>query len=338
MSRPLLTLFGIPVTVSLWHPLWLFLLLGGPAARHFGPAGAALVILLASLSVLGHEFGHGMVSKFFGLQPEIELVSLGGLCKHLPARKPWHNFAIVVAGPLMNFVIAGVALLAEAFLPEDAVQFAAWLSMINIFWGIYNLLPVWPLDGGRILGIGLQKLLKPVRAERWTHIVSIATAALVGVFLFRQGSMFGAVFLLMAAVQNWQMLQHVEQSPDAKAVQKHSRVRELIAEAREAFALENYPETARLAHLARAEPYLNSEEMTHVWQLLALAAAHQEQFEEAVRFAERVPNSPDMAAILAFSLAAIGDRQRIRQFLASPAAILLPGERVEHLQQVARTA
>ncbi len=336
MSRPLLTLFGIPVTVSIWHFLWMFLLLGGPAASSSGPAGAALVILLASLSVLGHEFGHAGVSKVLGLDPEIELVSLGGITRHRPAAKPWHEFIIVLAGPMMNFLIALLAFFAIGLVPADAGKFVNWLIGINIVWGLYNLLPVWPMDGGQLMRIVLHKLLPTVRADRWTHIASMVVAVLAGVALFRWGQMIGAVFLLMSVIQNWQMLQSVEQSPDAKAQRKHGRVRELIEEAREAFAAGNYPEMARLAHLARSEPYLNQDEMAHLWQLLAHAAARQQQHEEAVRFAERVPHAPDMAQIQAYSLAAIGDAQRIRRFLASPAAILLPGERVEHLQQAAR--
>jgi len=336
MSRPLISLFGIPVSVSLWHLLWMLLLLGGPAASAFGPAGAGLLILFASGSVLGHEFGHAAVAKALGLDPEIELISLGGVTRHLPPRRLWHEFAISAAGPSANFALAAAAFLAMSSLPETAAQFATWFIGINLLWGVYNLLPVLPLDGGRMMAIGFRKFLRPLRAARWSHGVSIAVAVLAGLLLFKAGQMIGAIFLLMAAFQNWQALREVGETPDAKAADKHPRVRELLDQARRAYEAGDFAAAARLAHQAKDEPWLDPAEIAHVWQVLALSAARLGQHDDAVRYAERVPGSPDMAAIQAYSLAALGDAERIRRFLASPAAVLLAPDRVEALQAVGR--
>jgi hypothetical protein len=193
------------------------------------------------------------------------------------------------------------------------------------------------MDGGQLLRIGLSRLTHRVRAERWTHLTGIVVGILVALTLlvyFRW--MFAAVFLLMTVYQNWQMLRAVEDSPDAKAQGAHPRVRELLGLARAAYAQADFAAASRYAHQARGEPYLSQLELEHVWHLLALCAARERLYEEALRFAERVPRSADMALVQAHALAALGDAVRIRRFLATPSALLLPQERVAELQEVAR--
>lgn len=336
MQRGSLSLFGIPVTVSAWHFLWMFVLLYNVDTAGLGMPGTLLLILLASASVLLHELGHAAVAKAFKLDPEIYLVSLGGITRHAPPRQPWHQFAIALAGPLMNFLLAVVFYVARDLLPLAAESVTGWVIGINIVWGIYNLLPVWPMDGGQLMGVVFRKIFKGLLADRLTYGVSVATAVVVGLLLLRGGSIIGGMFLAMAALQNWRMLQGVNESPNAKAQRKHGRVRELIGQARQAFERGDFPAATQLGHLARNEPYLSQEELDHIWHLLALAEARLGNVEQACRYAQRLPTSADMAAVQAFALARIGDVARIRQFLASPAALLLPAERVEALQELAR--
>ncbi len=336
MERSGLSLFGIPVTVSLWHFVWMVVLLHNVETGDMGFGGTALVILMASFSVLAHELGHAGVAKAFDLDPAIELVSFGGNTRHAPARKPWQEFAIVLAGPMMNFAIALGFYLGSDLLPANAALITRWVIGINIVWGIYNLLPVWPLDGGHLMRIACRKLTRPLLADRLTHGISIAVALVVGLLLWRMGSFIGAIFLAMSLLQNWRMLQDVNDSHDAKVQQKHSRVRELVAESRAAFEQADYATATRLAHLARNEPYISQEELDHIWHLLALCEVRAGNFEQAIRYAERLPGSADMAAVQAYALQALGDGSRIRRFLASPSAVLLSPERIEQLQDQAR--
>jgi len=336
VERSGLSLFGIPVTVSLWHFVWMFVLLYNVDTREMGFAGTALLILMASFSVLAHEFGHAGVARAFDLDPEIYLVSLGGITRHAPPRRPWHEFAIVLAGPMMNFALAAAFYFGGALLPANAAFITSWVIGINLVWGIYNLLPVWPMDGGQLMRVVLKKLLRPLLADRLTHGISIGVALVIGLLLLRMGSIIGAVFLAMSLLQNWRMLQDVNDGHDAKVQQKHSRVRELVAEARGAFEQADYATATRLAHLARSEPYLSQEELDHIWQLLALSEVRAGHYEPAIRYAERVPQSADMAAVQAFALQALGDGGRIKRFLASPSAVLLSTERIEQLQDQAR--
>ncbi len=336
MGRPSFVLFGIPITVSLWHFLWMLLLLGWPASQSLGGAGALALMLLGSFSVLAHELGHGLLSKWYHLDPEIYLVSLGGFTRHAPARGLGQQFAIVAAGPSVNFALAVLGYFAMDHLPLPVIALGNTFVWLNVVWGIYNLLPVWPLDGGQLMRIAFLRFLLPVRAERWTHITSMVVGTLLALVLLKMNQTFAAVFLGMSVFQNWQMLQAVESRSTAKVHKKHGRVRELLEQAREAYSTEDYATALRLGHLARNEPYLSPAELEHIWQLLALSAARLSSYDEAVRFAERVPKSPEMAQVQAHCLQSLGDPLRIRRFLTSPAALLLPGERVEQLQELVR--
>lgn len=338
MGRPNFSVFGIPVTVSLWHFLWMLLLLGWPASRGLGPVGALALMLLGSASVLAHELGHGVLSKIFRLDPEIYLVSLGGFTRHMPARTLGQQFAIVLAGPMVNFLLAALGYVASDWLPASLGSLADWFVLLNIAWGIYNMLPVWPMDGGQLMRIALQKFVARTRAERWTHIASMTFGILAGLLLFKWGQTIAAVFLLMSVIQNYQMLQDVTETPQDKVHKKHTRVRELVESARAAYEAGDWKICLQQAHLARNEPYLSPLELEHIWQLLALASAREQAWDDAVRYAERVPRSADMAVVQAHCLQAIGDSERTKRFLSSPAALLLPPERVESLQATLRPA
>ncbi len=336
MERSGLSLFGIPITVSLWHFVWMLVLLHNVDVGDMGFAGTALFILMASFSVLAHELGHAGVAKALDLDPEIHLVSLGGITRHAPARKPWQEFAIVLAGPMMNFALAAALYLGRSVLPPNAALLTSLVVDINVVWGIYNLLPVWPMDGGQLMRIAFKKFLRPLLADRLTHGISIAVALVIGLLLARMGFFIAAIFLAMSLLQNWRMLQDVNDSHDAKVQQKHSRVRELVTEARSAFEQADFATATRLAHLAKSEPYLSQEELDHIWHLLALCEVRVGHYEQAIRYAERLPQSADMAAVQAYALQALGDGSRIKRFLASPSAVLLSAERIEQLQDQAR--
>ena len=331
MQRPLFSIFGVPVSISIWHFPLLFMIGYNGDLRD-----TLLFVLIGSFSILAHEMGHALTSLMFRLAPRIELVMFGGLTYHEPAKSLRDDFLIVAAGPAMNMVLGTIGWL----LPQDTGDLAGHaarsLMLINYFWGAFNLIPAVPLDGGQLLRVVLHATIKPVRASRWTHRIGIGAGLLFGLLGVFLRMPFAGVMMLMFAFQNWQMLQAIEHSPGAKAAAKHGRVRELVEQARESFAQGDFAATSRLAHLARAEPYVSQVELEHIWQLLALAAARSHQFEEALRYAERVPRSAEMALVQAHCLAMIGDVSKIQRFLSTPAALQLPEERVAELQELAR--
>jgi len=168
--------FGIPVRV---HPFfWLIGLLWGP--RGGGPASLLAWIAAFFLGILVHELGHALVMRSQGGTPWITLYGLGGLAS-CPRMKPlrtanaesWRQIVVSAAGPFAGFALAAIVVAVVVALGHavqyvvgmpyglmvlDANQwegsrlaeFANDVLFVTIVYGILNLLPIYPLDGGQI--------------------------------------------------------------------------------------------------------------------------------------------------------------------------------------------
>ncbi len=148
---------GIDVFV---HPTFLLLLL----LPEVWSGGFVTLFLVASAfgCVLLHEFGHALMARRFGIETEdITLYPIGGVARlrRLP-RAPGAELAIALAGPAVNFAIVGVLLLLGAMglgvLLDDAnlrvtAMFLDNLLLVNLGLGLFNLIPAFPMDGGRVL-------------------------------------------------------------------------------------------------------------------------------------------------------------------------------------------
>jgi Zn-dependent protease len=194
-SFPVARVSGIEVRVH-----WTFLLLlalfawAGPQSG-FGSSEAAVAwVVLLFACVVAHEFAHSIVARRRGGDVhEILLFPLGGVSKleHLP-EAPADEFAIAIAGPLCSLGLAvGAALLALALgrplLPPDLVH-GPWLARMawaNALLAAFNLIPAFPLDGGRVFRALLERRLDLLRATRVATRVGHALAvAFVVVGLF----------------------------------------------------------------------------------------------------------------------------------------------------------
>lgn len=159
LGRP----FGINVFIhwTFWLlPLWILFRAhpesdGVPRAIQLG-----LTFALFGCVIL-HELGHALAARYFGIgTARIVLTPIGGVAQlEQPIRSPWQEFCIALAGPLVNFVIAlglGALLLAGSTLAPVlgdglAGTLLFLLLMLNLVMGVFNLLPAFPMDGGRIL-------------------------------------------------------------------------------------------------------------------------------------------------------------------------------------------
>jgi Zn-dependent protease/CBS domain-containing protein len=115
----------------------------------------AITALLLFASVIVHELAHSFVAKSRGLQVRsITLFIFGGVSNLAgEAKNPSTEFVIAVVGPLTSFVIAAVAFVIAAVVPRSAAELNAVLSYlvyINVALGLFNLIPGFPLDGGRV--------------------------------------------------------------------------------------------------------------------------------------------------------------------------------------------
>ncbi len=191
----------------------------------YGIAGAIFGILLMILlfvCVTLHELGHSLVARMFGIPVrEIILLPLGGvaLLERNPT-KAWHELLIAIAGPLVNLVIAAVLAAATgaatvfgsldaAALQRDtgAPSFGGlliWLLEANLLLALFNMIPAFPLDGGRVLRSILAMVTNFQRATRIATIVGQLIAVALGVFGIASGNFvlaLVAVFVFLGAGQ-----------------------------------------------------------------------------------------------------------------------------------------
>jgi Zn-dependent protease len=183
-------------------------------------------LAIAFASILVHELGHALMGKALGLTPEIDIHGMGGTTSWSGAgRKLSHGKSILVslAGPLAGLAVGavlyavttnagfGVAGLWNVYAAPDDKRTLLGTALyfglfINIGWGLFNLAPMLPLDGGNVLRSFLNAVTKN-RGERAVRIVSIALnigLGVVGWVVFHDWwlALLGALF----AVQNFQQL------------------------------------------------------------------------------------------------------------------------------------
>jgi len=181
---------------------------GGPQAAWSG----LVFIVLLFLCVLLHEFGHIFTARAFGIKtPEVILLPIGGVSRleRIP-EKPSEEFLVTVAGPIVNVVIALVLiLLGGANLSAEhlsAVENANAgmidrLAVVNLFLAVFNLIPAFPMDGGRVLRALLATRLGYVRATEIAAMIGQWVAFVLG-FLGLFGNpilIFIAIFVYLAA-------------------------------------------------------------------------------------------------------------------------------------------
>lgn len=160
------TFAGIPFGI---HPLWpvvvavitLVLATGWYPAQVDGiaPVAAwalgAVSALMLFASVVAHEYGHALVARRHDVEVEgIDLWLLGGVARiRGTARRPQDELAYAVAGPAVTAVIAAVSGTVLLLLPAGTALYAlvAYQALVNVVLLVFNLLPAFPLDGGRVL-------------------------------------------------------------------------------------------------------------------------------------------------------------------------------------------
>lgn len=153
-------------------------------------------------SVLIHEFGHALTALAFGQKAQIELMALGGVTQRHGGRlNLWKEFLIVLNGPLAGFLLSGTAWIGYRLLlnthPESLLTYVAMITFyVNLFWTILNLLPVQPLDGGKLLSIFLESIFG-LKGTKIALFISVLLAAALGIFFFIMQEFFiGALFML----------------------------------------------------------------------------------------------------------------------------------------------
>ncbi len=209
-SFRLTTIAGTEVRIHLTFFLLLaFVAMQGMAGGH-GVAGALDATVLVStmfLCVLLHEFGHVFAARGYGIRtPDITLLPIGGLARleRMP-RKPFHEFVVAVCGPLVNVGIAAmiwlVAGITTGLDPEfqfhQPGHFWEKLMVWNLFMVAFNMIPAFPMDGGRVFRALLAMFVDYGKATRWAANLGQGIALVVVIYMLLSGQ-FQPVLLLIA--------------------------------------------------------------------------------------------------------------------------------------------
>ncbi len=229
-------LVGIPVRISPWF--WIIMaLLGSWTYTHSGPLFLVVFVACGFVSIMVHELGHAVVIRLFGSPVEITLIAFGGLARPLYAQRSiTKRILISLAGPGAGFGLLGIVVLVGKLIDlesQNEYVFAAfaYLFFMNLVWNLFNLLPIWPLDGGQVCRelFALGKARNPDAAIHRTSIGVAGTLAVIGglsllgigfpgiegdvlksIIGFVSGSPMLTVWMALFAFTNYQMLQAVQ--------------------------------------------------------------------------------------------------------------------------------
>jgi Zn-dependent protease len=178
---------------------------------------ALLWIPVLFVSVLVHELAHaGTIAAFGYGASSIELGGWGGETMNRRNAKPWHEVLISLAGPASSIALAYLLLWLVVSLELGSandllVEFLRLMILANRAWGIFNLLPIVPLDGGQIVLHGLRHMIRPVLAftiATWVSIVLGGLLGLAAAFLWK--AWFIAIVAASLVMQNWARWQEFE--------------------------------------------------------------------------------------------------------------------------------
>lgn len=182
----------------------------GPSAAI---ANIAFVLALFAC-VVAHEFGHALMARRYGIRtPDITLLPIGGMARleKIP-EKPREEIAVALAGPAVNVVIWFVLVaafgvqgspMALISLEEPSQSFLERLAAVNLFLVVFNMIPAFPMDGGRVFRAVLSGALGRVRATQLSARAGQIIAFLFGYLGLTSGNpilILIAIFVFMAAM------------------------------------------------------------------------------------------------------------------------------------------
>lgn len=177
------TIRGTTIAVDFSFIILVGLFVASDYNPNLGIQYALLWIPVLFISVLFHELAHAAMIGAFGYGPsEIVLGGIGGATMNRRRARPWHDLVISLAGPISSFALAWLLMILEArvaFLQRDPMMVALvpLLVRANVWWGIFNLLPISPLDGGH----AVRNFFRMFLPDRTAFTISVWIAIVVGI-------------------------------------------------------------------------------------------------------------------------------------------------------------
>ncbi|HKU39403.1 MAG TPA: hypothetical protein VJR89_14695 [Polyangiales bacterium] len=313
----LFTIAGIPVSVSPFYLLLLLMFSGGDLMR------GLIWAVCITLSLLAHELGHALVARHLSHQPSILLHGFGGLTSRTRTGRDVEEAAIIAMGPAAGLALGllifglwwsmGQAGLHGLIFSPFAQTVLYALLYPCIVWNLLNLIPLWPLDGGQLFRLGVQRFARGRTADTITHGVALLLIAGLGVWALEARSIYSGIILLMLAAQNIRALRGEESSGPASS-RGSGHAEELVANAQEAFDEGRYQDAARVAQQARALDQVAPGELDKIWRILGLANAELGHHEEALAYLRRARPTDATRAATEACLRALGRENELGEY------------------------
>jgi Zn-dependent protease len=200
-------LFGLPVSIH-WM-FWLVVIMISGRLQMSGKVGeiyALIAWLLAGfVSIMWHELGHAFFQKKFGARPEIILHQMGGVSiGHGGYFTRWQSLTISLMGPIFGLLLWALIFFITLSVDVKELSLGAKIFIddmlwINLAWSIFNLMPIYPLDGGQafmVLSNGRTKIVA---------IVGMIVAGILAVWAMNTGSIWNTLLCGYLAYQNYLM-------------------------------------------------------------------------------------------------------------------------------------
>jgi Zn-dependent protease len=195
--------FGLTIYPSFWIVALLIAYLASTSIL-----GGFFWVFVVLVSVVLHELGHAWTARAFGQRAYIELGFFGGATyRGGPTLSPAKDFLVVLMGPLVSLFLGGSALyIVTTFKPQEEMvqELLTIFAVGNLYWTFLNILPVLPLDGGKLMQIVVCSIFRKT-GERISYFLSFLACLALMVFFFLNGGFFVGLLFLMIGFENYRM-------------------------------------------------------------------------------------------------------------------------------------
>ena len=326
----LFSIRGIPVR---FFPIFLILLL--VVGLQGDLAVGALWVGLLTFSILIHEDGTTPWSPSIFACRRASPCTDGEACAATSGPdSELQEALIIIAGPAAGFIF-GFAVLgvqryvvpAEVLVANPMLVLAFWmLFWVNIIWGLVNVVPLWPLDGGQLFRLGMVKFFGGATGERITHTVGLIVgvgAAIVGY------QMLGTFASVLAAYWAWLNYERINSASASGPIYVNNRfAKDLGKRMRVAFDKGEYDEAYRLGQQIRAETNIDTRTLGRVWEVLGVVEALRDNYRDAWSYLKRAPERGRVLEARAACIVALELRDEARAFVKAGKHKKIP----EHLR------
>lgn len=293
--------FHIPLTIS---PLFLALVF---FIGYLSSGGNTVLALyfggVAAISVFVHELGHALAGIAFGQKVSIALLPYGGVTRNYgKPLKGWQEFILILMGPLFGFALFLLSKTAIPMVPQGALKDVfIFGAMINLFWTVFNLLPILPLDGGQLVRVLLQGIWG-TKGLKAACFISMFCGIALALWALLTQQFFLASILGIFIYESWQIFNSVRFLTDMDADVELQR---LMSKGEKAYDKYDLDKAAEIFHLIRQK--VNKGMLyNQATYYLADIALVRENAEEAFSLLKPIFRELNMEGIKRFHDAAMG--------------------------------